>query len=152
VAAEATAATAESAGSDAVDAADAAPTADAAAASVAKTAATATATPAASGAASASATPKTFACGGKANPCPLEAWMKKNAQPAVASGETAEIAKSLEAMLKFAPPGYTDWNRICTQGITAAKAGDLSGAKAACRTCHDQYKKKYQAEMRDRKI
>ena len=101
---------------------------------------------------SASASAKTFACGGKTNPCPLEAWMKKNAQPAVASGDTAELAKALEATVKFAPAGYSNWASFATAGATAAKSGDLAGAKASCRNCHDAYKKKYVAEIRDRKI
>ena len=65
---------------------------------------------------------------------------------------TTALATALEQMQKFAPAGYTNWVSISKDGAKAAKAGDLAGAKASCRSCHDQYKNKYKTEMRDRKI
>ena len=35
-------------------------------------------------------------------------------------------------------------------GATKAKAGDVDGAKASCKQCHDAYKDRYKATMRDR--
>ena len=32
----------------------------------------------------------------------------------------------------------------------ALVARDIDGAKASCKSCHDQYKAKYKAEVRDR--
>jgi hypothetical protein len=55
-------------------------------------------------------------------------------------------------MIKYAPAGYTNWVSISKDAATAARAGNINAAKAACRTCHDQYKKRYQSEIRDRKI
>ena len=68
------------------------------------------------------------------------------------SGMAPALATALEQMQKFAPAGYTNWVSISKDGAKAAKAGDLAGAKASCRSCHDQYKNKYKTEMRDRKI
>jgi len=92
------------------------------------------------------------ACGGKTNPCPLQAWMKSNANTAVASGDGPTIAKSLEDTVRFAPPGYPNWASISNDGAKAARSGNIEAAKAACRTCHDQYKERYKKELRDRKI
>jgi hypothetical protein len=92
-------------------------------------------------------------CGTKPLPdCPLQAWMKANMNPPSLSGDTAALATALEKAASFAPPGYTNWASICNDGAKAAKGGDLAAAKASCRSCHDQYKKKYQAEFRTRKI
>lgn len=92
-------------------------------------------------------------CGTKPLPdCPLQAWMKANMNPPSLAGDTAALATALEKAASFAPAGYTNWASICKDGAKAAKGGDLAAAKASCRSCHDQYKKKYQAEMRTRKI
>jgi cytochrome c553 len=63
-----------------------------------------------------------------------------------------KLATALETIATFAPPGYTNWASIATDGASAAKNGDLTAAKAACRSCHEQYKQKYKAELRARKI
>ncbi|MBL8608474.1 MAG: hypothetical protein JNL38_14205 [Myxococcales bacterium] len=78
--------------------------------------------------------------------------MQDNVQPSVSAGDTAALAVALDKIAKMGPPGYTNWASISNDGAKAAKGGDLAGAKASCRTCHDQYKNKYKAEMRDRKI
>lgn len=92
-------------------------------------------------------------CGTKPLPdCPLQAWMKANMNPPSLSGDTAALGAALEKAAAFAPPGYTNWASISNDGAKAAKAGDLAAAKASCRSCHDQYKKKYQAELRTKKI
>jgi cytochrome c553 len=72
--------------------------------------------------------------------------------PPSLAGDTAALAVALEKSAAFAPPGYANWASISNDGAKAAKAGNLDAAKASCRSCHDQYKKKYQAEMRARKI
>lgn len=107
----------------------------------------AAATPATSGSAAAAE------CGTKPLPdCPLQAWMKSNANPPVMTSDTAKLAVALDKIATFAPPGYTNWASISKDGAKAAQGGDLAAAKAACRSCHDQYKQKYKTEMRGRKI
>jgi hypothetical protein len=78
--------------------------------------------------------------------------MKANMNPPSLAGDTAALATALEKAASFAPPGYSNWASISNDGAKAAKGGDLAAAKAACRSCHDQYKKKYQGELRTRKI
>jgi hypothetical protein len=94
------------------------------------------------------------ACGTKGvNPdCPLQAWMKANTNSAIASADLPALATALDKTATFAPPGYGNWTTIAKDGAKAAKAGDMTAAKASCRTCHDQYKTKYKAELRGRKI
>jgi hypothetical protein len=92
-------------------------------------------------------------CGTKPQPdCPLQAWMKANMNPPIAAADTAALAVALEKSVAHGPPGYTNWASIAKDGAKAAKAGDLPAAKQSCRTCHDQYKKKYKTELRARKI
>lgn len=103
--------------------------------------------------ASASADVDAGDCGTKPLPdCPLQAWMKSNLNPPVMNKNAAALAAPLEKVIAFAPPNYPNWVSITKDGIAAARAGDLDAAKASCRTCHDQYKKKYKAELRARKI
>jgi cytochrome c553 len=78
--------------------------------------------------------------------------MKANANPPVMTGDLPALAAALDKIAAFAPPGYTNWASVAKDGAAAARSGDLTATKASCRTCHDQYKKKYKSEMRDRKI
>ena len=92
-------------------------------------------------------------CGTKPQPdCPLQAWMKANMNPAVSSADAPALAIALDKSAAFAPPGYGNWVSIAKDGAKSAKEGNIDATKQSCRTCHEQYKKKYQAEMRGRKI
>jgi hypothetical protein len=108
--------------------------------------------------ASASAGPAPGSCGGKDQPkCPLQAWMAGNMQPAMASGDGPKIAAALRASAKLAPPGYGDWSKLANDGaaaVDAAKDPDsvAAAAKAACKSCHGVYQKRYRTEMRERPI
>jgi len=97
-----------------------------------------------------SAPSKDYACGEKGKPaCPMQGWMKTNMAPAAASGDTAALAKNLDYVASHAPKGLADWAAIAKKGADAAKAGNVDGAKASCKTCHDKYKAQYKADMRD---
>lgn len=92
-------------------------------------------------------------CGTKPLPdCPLQGWMKVNMNPPSIAGDTAKLGEALDKAAGYGPAGYANWKSIANDGAKAAKGGDLAAAKASCRSCHDQYKKKYQAELRTRKI
>jgi len=162
-------AAATAAASGAASAASAAASASAAPAESAAAAASASgAAPAASGsgAAAASAAPAksaapagedlkalNAACGTKPQPdCPLQAWMKQNTNPPIAANDLPALATALDKVVTLAPPGYPNWVSIAKDGAKAARGGDMTAAKASCRTCHDQYKKQYKAELRGRKI
>jgi hypothetical protein len=111
-------------------------------------AASAAAAPAASAAGgdAAAAGPKTFDCGAKGQKaCPMQGWMK-----GVIGPHTEKIAKDLDYIAAKPPPGMGNWSAIAKEGAAKAKAGDVDGAKASCKKCHDQYKEKYKTTMRDR--
>lgn len=92
-------------------------------------------------------------CGTKPLPdCPLQAWMKSNANPPVLTNDVAALEPVLTKIAGMAPAGYTNWASIAKDGAKAAKGGDMAAAKASCKGCHDQYKQKYKTEMRGRKI
>jgi hypothetical protein len=78
--------------------------------------------------------------------------MKANTNPPIAASDFPALATALDKVAAFAPAGYTNWASIAKDGAKAARAQDMTAAKASCRTCHDQYKDKYKKEMRARKI
>lgn len=144
VAADTTTGTSPTAGADAT-----APTTSAAATD------SGAAAPKGSASGSAGTTAGAAACGTKPLPdCPLQAWMKANTNPAIAANDLPGLATALDKTATFAPAGYGNWASIAKDGAKAAKAGDMTAAKASCRTCHDQYKDKYKKDtaLRARKI
>ena len=106
--------------------------------------ASATRTAADAGSAATAAAP---ACGTKPLPdCPTQAWMKANMNAAVAASDFPALATALDKAATFAPAGYTNWASIAKDGAKAARAQDLTAAKASCRTCHEQYKEKFKKD------
>ncbi|MEO7111795.1 MAG: hypothetical protein ABI183_15240 [Polyangiaceae bacterium] len=88
-------------------------------------------------------------CGSKENPCPLQKWMRQNMAPALAAGDNAGLAAALDKVTKISPDAsWTTWSTLAKQGSDAAKRGDLAGAKASCKGCHDAYKDKYKSQYR----
>src|SRR5580704_18304995 len=75
---------------------------------------------------------------------PLGKWMKPNMGAPMAGSDFDTLKKSFD-LVGSRPPGaaYPNWATLSKQGSTAAAAQDLSGVKAACKGCHDQYKQNY---------
>lgn len=107
---------------------------------------------AATAAPSGSAEPaKTFACGAKENPCPMQKWMKTVMMSAAKEGaDPKKLAEAMEYVAARPPPGYGEWVAISKEAIAKAKSGDADGAKETCKKCHDLYKDSYKSTMRDR--
>jgi hypothetical protein len=78
--------------------------------------------------------------------------MKANTGAAMSTRDFAALASALEQAAGFAPPGYPNWASIGKDGASAAQVENLDAVKAACRSCHSQYKERYKTEMRDRSI
>jgi hypothetical protein len=122
-----------------------------AASSVAPSTASSVASPVAPEAtASGALSAKKFDCGSKEKPCPMQGWMKRVMAPAASAGEGPALAAALTYVEKHVPPGFDTWASISSEGAKKAKAGDVAGAKASCKQCHDAYKAQYKATMRDR--
>ena len=95
------------------------------------------------------------ACGEKGQPdCPLQEWMKRVVNRPFLAKDAPAVADAFDKMVPLAPPGagYPNWVSISKDGAKAARAGDLDAAKAACRGCHEQYKRKYKTELRQRPL
>lgn len=82
----------------------------------------------------------------------LQEWMNAHVTPPTIRSDLASLASALDRVATFAPPGYPNWASISRDGAEAARSGDLDAAKASCRACHDQYRTKYKAELRGRRI
>ncbi|WP_438032994.1 hypothetical protein [Sorangium sp. So ce204] len=93
---------------------------------------------------------KDFGCGAKGQKaCPMQGWMKSVMQSATTSGDGAKIAEALKYVAARPPKGMDKWVAISNDGIEKAKKGDIDGAKASCKTCHDLYKAEYKEKLRD---
>ena len=97
--------------------------------------------------------PVSAACGDKPlPPCPLGAWMKANATPAITGQNFEALASVLDKTAAFAPKDYPNWASIAQDGADAARAQNLDAVKASCRSCHNQYRWHYKTEMRGRPL
>ena len=75
----------------------------------------------------------------------LKALMKSLG--AAASADDAKAMAPLLAKTKtFAKPDLPNWAALAERGERAASAGDLAGAKASCKGCHDEYKALYKGK------
>jgi hypothetical protein len=148
--ASASAASADSAAAapSAADSAAASPSADASDSASAAPGAAGAAAPATSAAAKAGK--KTYDCGSKGQKaCPMQGWMKGVMARAVASGDGAKIASALDTIAAKPVAGYDQWSAVAADGAAKARAGDIDGAKASCKKCHQLYQKKYKQTLRD---
>ena len=94
-------------------------------------------------------------CGTKPLPdCPLQAWMKANANPPVMTSDLPALAIALDKIVGVrARPATRTGHRSPRTARRRRATGDLAAAKASCRTCHDQYKHEVQdRDARARKI
>jgi hypothetical protein len=95
----------------------------------------------------------TTACGVAPDPdCPLQAWMKGTAVPALIEADYDRLSSALSRVATMAPPGYTTWSEISRRGALAARARDPEGCRAACKACHDEHRARYRSELRDRPL
>lgn len=93
---------------------------------------------------------KDYPCGDKDEPpCPMQGWMKSHIAKSIARADTKALAEELAFIARHPVEGYDDWTKIAEEGVAAAKADDLPGAKASCKRCHKTYQRRYKAERRD---
>jgi hypothetical protein len=86
-------------------------------------------------------------------PCPLQDWMRKNVAGALAANDTDALSVALDKAAKLTPdPAWASWTSAAATGAAAAKKGDIAGARAACKTCHDAWRTTYRDRFRMRPI
>jgi len=59
------------------------------------------------------------------------------------AGNMKATSQLLGMIRSMGPDEYDRWAAIAEKGRAAAAAGDASGARAACRSCHDAYREQY---------
>ncbi|WP_394838994.1 hypothetical protein LVJ94_19070 [Pendulispora rubella] len=91
-------------------------------------------------------------CGSKDNPCPLQKWMKGTLGAALAGNDLPALAKALDKSATFSPDPSWEWGTIAKAGADAARKGDVAGAKASCKACHDKYKDSYKSKFRTKAV
>lgn len=79
---------------------------------------------------------------------PLGKWMKPNMGAPMAGQDFGALKKGFDTIAskppaKGASSDYAQWADIAKKGSAAAAAQDVTGVKAACKGCHDQYKQAY---------
>jgi hypothetical protein len=86
-------------------------------------------------------------------PCPLQDWMRKNVAAPLAANDARALSVALEKAAKLTPdPAWASWSSAASSGAAAAKKGDIAGARAACKSCHDTWRATYRAQFRTRPI
>jgi hypothetical protein len=94
-------------------------------------------------------TPDAADCGTKDNPCPMQKLMKGQ----MAAAQTPEaLEAAFHRVAGLSPSGGWAWASIAKKGAELAKAGDIPGAKAQCKACHDQHKDAYEKQFRAQKL
>lgn len=88
-------------------------------------------------------------CGAKGLPdCPLQSWMKTQVQSYVRTQDFAKLAKALDQLAATPPAGYARWAEHSRAGADAARARDMAGVRASCKSCHDELRVRYRGELR----
>jgi cytochrome c553 len=79
--------------------------------------------------------------------------MRGNVALPLATNNLNDLADGLERTARLAPDAtWTSWRTIATQGAAAARKGDIAGARASCKACHDAWREAYKAKHRNRPI
>jgi hypothetical protein len=63
-----------------------------------------------------------------------------------ASGDAKGMAALFAETKGKAKPEFANWTSLADQGKAAAEKGDLDGAKATCKGCHDAYRNDYKSK------
>jgi cytochrome c556 len=78
--------------------------------------------------------------------------MRGNTAPAILSGDFDDLTAALDRLAGMAPSGYPNWASIARDGANAARAQSIEAVRAACRSCHAQYRDRYRHELRSRPL
>jgi hypothetical protein len=64
----------------------------------------------------------------------------------VVNGDAKALAPIFDATKAKGKPEYASWNELSDKGKAAAAQGDLEGAKATCKACHDAHRNDYRTK------
>jgi hypothetical protein len=86
-------------------------------------------------------------------PCPMQAFMRSSVSAPLASRDDAALASALERTARLVPdPAWASWIESAKTGAAAARQGDVAGARASCKACHDAWRDAYRARFRARSL
>jgi cytochrome c556 len=98
------------------------------------------------------------ACGEEGQPaCPLQGWMEDHVQAALEKKDLKAVGEALEKVPALVPDakwneGDNGWSKLAKAGADAAKAGDMAGVKASCKSCHKAWRENYRKQFRLRAL
>ncbi|UQA59261.1 cytochrome c [Polyangium aurulentum] len=79
--------------------------------------------------------------------------MRARLGSSLAANDSAALATALETTARLVPdPSWTSWATFARTGANAARRGDMAGARAACKGCHDAYRAEYREKHRLRPV
>jgi hypothetical protein len=87
-----------------------------------------------------------FAAGAEAAPDASLKDVMKKMQAQVLNGDAKPLSAMFDATNAKAKAEFADWNTLVAKGKAAAEKGDLDGAKAVCKSCHDAYRNDYKTK------
>ena len=67
----------------------------------------------------------------------------KRMQALVVNGDAKGLGPLFASAKARSKPEFSNWSAIADKGKAAADKGDLDGAKATCKECHDAYRNEY---------
>lgn len=70
----------------------------------------------------------------------------KKMQAQVLSGDAKPLIGLFDTTRGKGKPEFANWGAISDKGRAAAAKGDLDGAKATCKECHDAYRSGYKTK------
>ena len=89
--------------------------------------------------------------------CSLQRWMANHVQAALQKKDLEGVGKALQIAANSVPDprwnqGQNGWAAIAKAGAAAAQAGNVSGVRKACKSCHETYRDDYKKQYRARPI
>ncbi len=103
--------------------------------------------------AAATSQPAVTDCGNKGQPdCPLQGWMKDSVRAYMNAGDHERLASALDQLASHMPAGYSGWEMSAQRAAAAARVKDTTAIKAECKSCHDEFRERFRAEMRGARL
>ncbi len=97
--------------------------------------------------------PASTPCGKTGLPdCPLQGWMKANLQANLKSGDFARLITALNQLAAAEPKEFPGWGDSARAAAAAARSNDAERVRAECKNCHDRFRSKFRADMRQAKL
>ena len=93
-------------------------------------------------------------CGDPGMPaCPLQSYMRGRIAGPLSQKDMATVAVSLDGVAPMQPdPSWATWSTYAKAGADAARQNDVEKLRAACKSCHDDWRATYRKQFRQRPL